>query len=114
MAKALNLDKTYLSQLENGRRPVQDWVLEKAREIEKSTLVKAQQAREAAASYSKDSIHERCHQYLSQVLDACSGDEDRLRWTFVELKRHFPISSKPRSAAGELLDAAAGEPDPSQ
>ena len=91
MAKAMGLDKSYLSQLENGRRPVDEFYVARAADIEKSNLINAQQVRESTASYSDDSIQQRCHRYLSSVLEECRHDEDRLRWTFVELQRHFPL-----------------------
>ena len=40
MAKALEIDKTYLSQLENGRKPVDDFYLSKAEGIEKANTIK--------------------------------------------------------------------------
>lgn len=87
--KALNLDPSYVSQLENGRRPVDFSYVEKLRDLEKSNQVKAQRAEDSL--YSDYSLRTRCHDYLNEVLDACEADEDRLRWTYVELQRRFPI-----------------------
>ncbi len=91
MAQALNLDPTYLSQLENGHRAVDERYVEKALGIEKSNKVKAQEAAASPTRYIEQTIFERCHQYLTRVLEECHHDEDRLRWTFIELQRHFPL-----------------------
>jgi transcriptional regulator with XRE-family HTH domain len=121
MAGVLDIDATYLSQLENGRKEVRDWHLRKAEAwaggFDKSIKVKvAALPGEAAAGGARF----RCHAYLDRVLDACAGDEDQLSWTYVELTRHFPFptreggrlatanSTKPSDAA-KLARRAAGE-----
>ena len=40
MAEALGLDASYLSQLENGRRKLDDWYLKKAGEFENSRKIR--------------------------------------------------------------------------
>jgi transcriptional regulator with XRE-family HTH domain len=88
MAKALGLDFTYLSQLENGKRDLDDWYLQRANEIalevEKSKNVKGEASRE------ESELRAKCHAYLDETLDACRGDLDQVTWTYVELQRRFP------------------------
>lgn len=111
MARAIGLDPSYLSQFENGHRDIDDYYVGKAREIEKSKAVNDRSRAESGTRYSDDAIQERCHKYLAAVLKACRGDEDRLRWTYVELKRHFPINSTSRSDSESLLDEAEDSDD---
>lgn len=52
-------------------------------------------------------VRQRAHEYLDRMLDACHDDEDRERWTLVELKKKFPLpSSAVDAAAGEFLSGA--------
>jgi transcriptional regulator with XRE-family HTH domain len=95
MAKALGLDKTYLSQLENGHRDIDEFYLVRAAEIEKSNKVQAALADKAGTRYDEEAVQSRCHSYLAAVLEECDGDEDKLRWTYVELQRRFPLRPKP-------------------
>jgi transcriptional regulator with XRE-family HTH domain len=101
MADALGLDSTYLSQLENGRRDVDEWYLRKAEEL----LATFEQTRKASEVpvWKIQGIRGKCHLYLDKVLDACNSDEDRLAWTCVELQRHFPLASSGADAAAEEL-----------
>jgi transcriptional regulator with XRE-family HTH domain len=49
-------------------------------------------------------VRQRAHEYLDKVMDGYDGDEDRERWTLVELKKKFPLtSSSVDAAASELL-----------
>jgi transcriptional regulator with XRE-family HTH domain len=89
MAEALGLDPSYLSQLENGRRKLDDWYLKKASEFEKSkspSLIGSG----SADAYSLESTAESCLAYLRQFLTLCK-DPAKIVWTYVELQEHFPL-----------------------
>jgi transcriptional regulator with XRE-family HTH domain len=117
MAEALGLDPTYLSQLENGRRDVDDFYVQRARavaeEFEKSKRVKAGEEDEPAQGARH--IRERCHGHLDRVLDECKGDHDQLAWTFVELKKRFPLRviREPDTKPGGLSSISPSEAEAS-
>jgi transcriptional regulator with XRE-family HTH domain len=102
MAQALGLDFTYLSQLENGRRQLDDFYLERAREVarsfENSKSVKVHQTEEAKE------IRRRCHAYLDAVMDSFQADVERLTWTLVELQRRLqPLNPRESSSSVSTL-----------
>jgi hypothetical protein len=100
MATALGLDVSYISQLENSKRTVDEWYITRAQEIErhhshieKSKLdALAEQGPDYLAARSSE-IRAKAHRHLDIVLDACRDDLDSLSWTYVELRRHFPAAS---------------------
>jgi transcriptional regulator with XRE-family HTH domain len=89
MAEALGLDPSYLSQLENGRRKLDDWYLKKASEFEKSKAAGIL-GDGSAESYSLQSTAESCIAYLREFLTTCK-DPAKIVWTYVELQEHFPL-----------------------
>lgn len=89
MAEALGLDPSYLSQLENGRRKLDDWYLKKAGEFEKTKTGHIFGA-VTPESYSLQSTAESCLAYLTQFLATCK-DPAKIVWTYVELQEHFPL-----------------------
>jgi len=89
MAEALGLDPSYLSQLENGRRKLDDWYLKKATEFERSKSG-AIISTVSAEAYSLESTAESCVAYLRQFLTTCK-DPAKIVWTYVELQEHFPL-----------------------
>ena len=119
MAEALGLDPSYLSQLENGRRKLDDWYLKKAGEFEKTKSLNIF-GNVTPESYSLQSTAESCLAYLKQFLSTCK-DPAKIIWTYVELQEHFPldkwsapgveISSTLPSAAPGLAPKLAGELD---
>ena len=93
MATKLNLDSTYISQLENGRREVDEFYVERAeelaREFETLSRFKASDPlRETSGQFTP--TRDTCLQYLHQFLETCT-DAAKLGWTAVELKEHFPL-----------------------
>ena len=90
MAEALGLDPSYLSQLENGRRKLDDWYLKKAGEFEKNKAAGILSASADSESYSLQSTAESCIAYLRQFLTTCK-DPAKIVWTYVELQEHFPL-----------------------
>jgi DNA-binding XRE family transcriptional regulator len=94
-AHALNLNPTYVSQLESGSRPLQNWVLVRAREVEISELEKSKNVEGGYvvhdAPHSLSELRHQCHAHLERVLEQCQGDQNLLIWTLVELQRHFPL-----------------------
>jgi transcriptional regulator with XRE-family HTH domain len=98
MAKALGLDKTYLSQFENGHREIDSFYLRRAEEIEKSKKVNDAIGEQSGTKYDAESIQAKCHGHLSGWLKQCAGNEHELSWTFVELQRRFPLKQKPAYA----------------
>jgi transcriptional regulator with XRE-family HTH domain len=118
MAEKLNLDSSYLSQLENGRREVdEDYVLraeELAREFENAGRFRATAgAIGTPASYDAPT-RESCLRYLEQFLAACT-DAAKLGWTLVELREHFPLdkwerlNSVPDAVAAQAAKRAVAE-----
>jgi len=66
-----------------------------------------------SARYLKDSkggeVRQKAHEYLDKVLDSKRGDEDHESWTYVELKKKFPLASSAVDAAAEgILSGAVG------
>ncbi len=47
---------------------------------------------------------QKIHEYLDRVLDACRGDEDREAWTYIELKRKFPLGG----SSGDADETSGG------
>jgi transcriptional regulator with XRE-family HTH domain len=90
MAEALGLDPSYLSQLENGRRKLDDWYLKKAGEFEKAKTSNIFGA-VTPESFSLQSTAEACLSYLTQFLATCK-DPAKVVWTYVELQEHFPLT----------------------
>ncbi len=82
MADALGLDASYLSQLENGHRNLDDWYLKKAGELEKNQTAPEPRSSRPSA--------EACVAYLRQFLATCK-EPAKIVWTYVELQEHFPL-----------------------
>jgi transcriptional regulator with XRE-family HTH domain len=94
MAQELNLDSTYLSQLENGRREVNEFYVQRAEEMarERENENRFRDSVEAARESLDQAAltRESCLQYFQQFLNTCT-DATKLGWTAVELKEHFPL-----------------------
>lgn len=118
MAEKLNLDATYLSQLENGRREVDEfyvrWAEELAAEHERINKLKTQiePLRDTAAESHPTS--KSCLEYFARFLETCT-DATKLGWTLVELREHFPldkwarINSVPDAVAEQAAKRAVAE-----
>jgi transcriptional regulator with XRE-family HTH domain len=110
MAQKLNLDSTYLSQLENGRREVDEFYVQRAeemaREFDHANKFKAvtEEIRESIAQAAPS--RESCLEYFRIFLETCT-DAARLGWTAVELKQHFPLDKWDR--LNSLPDAVAAQ-----
>jgi len=108
MAQRLNLDSTYLSQLENGRREVDEFYVQRAdelvREFENANKLKI--STEAIRESLGQAVPspESCLQYLQLFLETCT-DAAKLGWTAIELKEHFPLDKWAR--LNSLPDAVA-------
>jgi len=115
MAQKLNLDPTYLSQLENGRREVDEFYVnraeELAREFENAHKLKASAE---AIFETGQPTRESCLRYLQQFLETCT-DAAKLGWTAIELKEHFPLdkwallNSVPDAVAAQAATRAVAE-----
>jgi transcriptional regulator with XRE-family HTH domain len=118
MAQKLNLDSTYLSQLENGRREVDEFYVQRAeelaREFENAHGSKTSDERIRESMDPSSPSRESCLQYLRQFLNTCT-DQARLGWTAVELKQHFPLdkwarlNSVPDAVAAQAATRAVAE-----
>jgi transcriptional regulator with XRE-family HTH domain len=118
MAEKLNLDSSYLSQLENGRREVGEFYVkraeEMAREFERINQFRAATGAAQGASGYASPTRESCLQYLEQFLEACT-DAAKLGWTLVELREHFPLdkwerlNSVPDAVAAQAAKRAVAE-----
>ena len=92
MADLLKLDSTYLSQLENGHRHVDNWYVQRAQEM-MVAFGKTAPAK-PPPKWKIQGMREKSHLALERVLEACHGDDRRLAWTYIELTKHFPVSKK--------------------
>jgi transcriptional regulator with XRE-family HTH domain len=117
MAQKLNLDSSYLSQLENGRREVDEFYVHRAEEMvrEFENVNKLRASAEAIfESAAQTPSRESCLQYLHQFLETCT-DAAKLGWTAVELKEHFPLdkwarlNSVPDAVAAQAATRAVAE-----
>ena len=105
MAEALGLDPSYLSQLENGRRKLDDWYLKKAGEFEKMKTANIF-GNATPESFSLQATAEACITYLTQFLSTCK-DPAKVVWTYVELQEHFPLT---KWAEAEAEDVSSKSP----
>jgi len=122
MAVALNLDSTYLSQLENDRRPVDEYYVTKVNEIElgieKSKSSDVSNAYLAAAAYTHlgdNTLHMNLAELASKYGQTPPGERKHLivnlQAILHELEQRelrMEISSKPLSA--EVEQALSGAP----
>jgi transcriptional regulator with XRE-family HTH domain len=118
MAEKLNLDSTYLSQLENGRREIDEFYVlraeELAREFDNANKFKASSAAMRETPGYVTSTRESCLHYLQQFLETCM-DGATLGWTAMELREHFPLdkwarlSSVPDAVAAQAEKRAVAE-----
>ena len=118
MAEKLNLDSTYLSQLENGRREVDEFYVRRAEELARESerihqfAVPPDRLNETLGYTGP--TRESCLQYLGHFLDACT-DAAKLGWTLVELREHFPLdkwerlNSVPDAVAAQAAKRAVAE-----
>lgn len=118
MAERLNLDSTYLSQLENGRREVDEFYVRWAEELA------TEHERVNRLETLPDAVHEatgdatptpgNCLEYFTRFLETCT-DAAKLGWTLVELREHFPldkwgqINSVPDAVAEQAAKRAVAE-----
>jgi len=118
MAGKLGLDSTYISQLENGRRKVGDFYVQRAEELvrEFENQARFTSARDTFAESGDHSTPSReiCLHYLQLFLATCT-DPAKLGWTAVELKQHFPLdkwarlNSVPDAVAAQAATRAVAE-----
>jgi transcriptional regulator with XRE-family HTH domain len=105
-AKVIHLDRSYLSQLERGRRPIQPWLMERIEVLEKEDVYSVNmptvspsgqdgagarvQVQEVPSPYLPSP--ESCVNYLRAFLEKCKQDPAKIAWTYVELTEHFPLN----------------------
>jgi len=118
MAQKLNLDSSYLSQLENGRREVDEFYVNRAEELAREfervnkPRASAEAIRESAGEPAP--TRESCLQYLQRFLETCT-DAAKLGWTAIELREHFPLdkweslNSVPDAVAAQAATRAVAE-----
>jgi len=118
MAEELNLDPTYISQLENGRRELDVYYVRRAEELaqQRDNANKFQAAPDALRELSMEGMptRESCLEYFRQFLETCT-DPPKLGWAAVELKEHFPLdkwaplNSVPDAVAAQAATRAVAE-----
>ena len=94
MAQRLGLDATYLSQLENDRRPIDDFYIDKVKDIQS----RRGDAGDHGGGYvlndrGPDPIgvgKKKCLNHMRDYLSGCN-DANEVAWTLVELRHHFPL-----------------------
>lgn len=105
MGEALGLDRSYISQLENGARAIKPWVLERLEIIERGVAAGVEKStpstlNEARTPYrpapvtlkSTSPLAQRCLDHCVEFIDGCEDDANRLGWTLVELQTRFPLN----------------------
>jgi|GEM_PF-3428378 len=118
MAEKLNLDSSYLSQLENGRREVDEFYVNRAEELARE-FENAHKRRNDADVILESTgglapTRESCLHYLQRFLETCT-DPAKLGWTAIELKEHFPLdkwallNSVPDAVAAQAATRAVAE-----
>lgn len=55
----------------------------------------------------EQTLRNKCHAHLDQVLDDCHSNHDELAWTYVELKKHFPLRRPQGDPPSSLIDEKA-------
>jgi transcriptional regulator with XRE-family HTH domain len=113
MAQKLNLDSTYLSLLENGRREVDEFYVQRAEEMvsemENAGRFKVAADRSGASSGYAAPTRESCLQYLEEFLAGCT-DAAKIGWTLVELREHFPLDKwEPLNSVRDAVAAQAAK-----
>jgi transcriptional regulator with XRE-family HTH domain len=116
MAQKFNLDSSYISQLENGRRELDEFYVHRAEELarEFENTNKLKTSAEAIFESTGQPTRESCLHYLQQFLETCS-DAAKLGWTAIELKEHFPLdkwallNSGPDAVAAQAATRAVAE-----
>jgi DNA-binding XRE family transcriptional regulator len=114
MAEALGLDASYLSQLENGRRKLDDWYLKKAGEFEKGKTTKIYD-KSTPEAYSMQTSAESCIAYLTRFLATCK-EPAHVVWTYVELQQRFPLDkwTAPEAEISSAQPSSAADKSPNQ
>ena len=97
MAHELGLNRSYLSQLENGARPIQPWVIERVTSIEAGAGKAMMALSEAVRGYgnlppSASALARSCVEHLAAFLEKAGADIVRLSWTVDELHKRFPVT----------------------
>lgn len=59
----------------------------------------------------EESVRRKAHGHLDRVLDACEHDQEKLVWTYVELKNQFPVEVCPAEELAEKVVAKARATD---
>lgn len=105
-ARILHITRSYLSELETNRRPVQPYIQEKIVEMERVDEVNGQSSSplndstssslamrdEPPAAYHVKPLVVECREHLERYLASCQGQDSRLYWTLVELQQNFPLN----------------------
>lgn len=98
MAERLELDPTYLSQLENGSRPVDEWYLQKAQQIfEKSN---------SGSEHTEPSRKGDEVEYWQKRAEAAESALEMIRSL---LKLHYRDEENPASGSANALQRMAGD-----
>lgn len=102
MAKMLSLDRSYLSLLENDRREIQPWVMERLEAIEREhklgVVTTSQRSVDLSAPYnapqtsSEIPSEAQLRAYFEELLKRSRGKVDRLGWLLTELKLKIPLN----------------------
>jgi len=102
MAQELNLTRSYVSELENNRKTIQEWVMQRLDILAKRPVsmrgpgVENPTLQEGSAEPPTD---DDCRAYLDLFLERCGGRPDRLGWTYITLKETFPLNKWEQIAA---------------
>lgn len=115
MAHELGLNRSYLSQLENGARPIQPWVIERVTSIEAGAGKAMMALSEAVRGYgglppSAAALARSCVEHLAQFLEKAGADIVRLSWTVDELHRRFPLTKWDKENRA-MMPAPMAEPE---
>ncbi len=95
LAKALGLDRSYLSQLENYSqygREIDEFYLERLALLEREQgSTPADKLPLTATGPHRAPAESACLEYFMKFLKTCRGEPARLGWTWIELRERFPL-----------------------
>ena len=106
MANKLNLDPTYLSLLENGKRTVDDWYLVRAGEL-LADFEKSKQG-EIGTLGGGGVTRDDCRRYFERFLEKCNSHA-KLGWFAVELQERFPLDKWTRKPERSVSSAPTSD-----
>lgn len=101
LAEELDRDTSYVNQMENGKRPINDWTIREVRGF----LQRDEERLINSTAYGR--IRVKIRDYLDRLMVSYGEDTERLAWLYVELQSRFPADSDaPKSTNPDKVDTS--------